>query len=682
MRAGRASSGATVQGRMLRPRREPSAGMTTSTTDTTVNELTSLGAGGAQDRLHFRLVFRILLRCWPLLWQVRWHLFAMLGALGLIVLVLISPVLQLYDMFWSRVLNGEALTDPQLRMLLLDRAEVVPWDTAARQMALRRVVALAVGIVVIAAAGFTPLYYYRIWVLQRVNQVLRLKLLDRFQALSLRFHSDSSVGDTIYRMYQDSATVTQLIDVLVIAPLQHVTRLLMSVAIVYAFEPALAVLFLAAWPFALLFGAFVSRPMRVGFRRSREAHSRLTGFLQERLGAIRVIKAYGAEAAEQRVFEDCSHEAFAAAYAARNRLAVFKMAVFFLFAVVVVAAHAWSAMLTMRGTPLHGTDMPLVGSLLGAFAFSVWNLGMWNSFKVRIGDAGTASRSLMDLWARMQDIAIGLDRVFEMLDLEPEVQDAPDAIAMPPLRQGVAFEGVSFGYDHARPVIDAVSFTAQTGTITAVVGPTGAGKSTLMSLLLRLYDPDHGCIRVDGVDIRRFTLASLRANISIALQEHVLFGTSIRENIRYAVPDASDARVREAARVAAADRFIEPLPDAYDTALGERGAKLSTGQRQRLSIARAVLKDTPILILDEPTAALDAETEITVLRNLAAWGEGRAIFLITHRLSTIRRADQVVFLQDGRLLERGSHDALMARDGGAYRALVEAELSAAAGALA
>lgn len=683
MLAGGASSGVTVQGRMLRPRREPSAEMTTSsTTNATAEQLARLGAGGAQDRLHFRLVLRILLRCGPLLWQVRWHLFAMLGALMLVVVVLVGPVFQLYDMFWTKILNGEALTDPQLRLLLLDRAAVVPWDGAARQMALRRVVALGVTIVFVAAAGLTPLYYYRIWVLQRVNQVLRLKLHDRFQALSLRFHGDSAVGDAIYRMYQDSATVTQLIDVLFIAPLQSVSRLLFSVFLVYLYEPMLAWLFLAAWPFVLLLGASVSRPLRIGFRQAREANSRLTAFLQERLGAIRVIKAYGAEVAEQDVFAACSDTAFEAAYAARNRLAVFKMAVFFLFGVVVLGAHAWGAILTMRGAPLYAVDMPLAKKLVAAFAFSVWNLGMWNNFKVRIGDAGNASRSLMDLWGRIQDIAIGLDRVFETLDLEPEVQDAPDAIALPPLREGVAFEHASFGYDRARPVIDDVSFEARAGTITAVVGPTGAGKSTLMSLLLRLYDPDRGCVRIDGVDIRRFTLASLRGSISIALQEHVLFGTTIRENIRYAVGDASDAQVREAARVAAAERFIEALPDAYDTPLGERGAKLSTGQRQRLSIARAVLKDTPILILDEPTAALDAETEIEVLKRLAAWGQGRAIFLITHRLSTIRRADQVVFLRDGRLVEHGSHDVLMARAGGAYRELVEAELSAAAGAVA
>jgi ABC-type multidrug transport system fused ATPase/permease subunit len=207
----------------------------------------------------------------------------------------------------------------------------------------------------------------------------------------------------------------------------------------------------------------------------------------------------------------------------------------------------------------------------------------------------------------------------------------------------------------------------------AIVGPTGSGKSTLAALLLRLFDPEAGAIEIDGVDLRRFRVASLRRRIAIALQENLLFGATIRENIRYAVPQASDAEVRAAARVACADEFIEKLADGYESELGERGTKLSTGQRQRLSIARAVLKDTPILILDEPTASLDAETELRVLRNLAEWGRGRVIFLVTHRLSTIRRADRVAVLREGRVVEFGGHEELMRIPGGTYRGLVEAE---------
>jgi ABC-type multidrug transport system fused ATPase/permease subunit len=222
-------------------------------------------------------------------------------------------------------------------------------------------------------------------------------------------------------------------------------------------------------------------------------------------------------------------------------------------------------------------------------------------------------------------------------------------------------------------VLEGVDLVAPVGTITAIVGPTGSGKSTLVALLLRLFDPEQGSIEIDGRDLRGFRVASVRANVSIALQENVLFGTTVRENIRYAMPDAGDEAVRQAARVACADEFIRELPDGYDTLLGERGTKLSTGQRQRLSIARALLKDASVLVLDEPTAALDAETELRVLRNLHEWGRGRAIFLITHRLSTIRRADQIAVMAQGRVAELGSHDELIAREGGLYRSLVESE---------
>ena len=215
--------------------------------------------------------------------------------------------------------------------------------------------------------------------------------------------------------------------------------------------------------------------------------------------------------------------------------------------------------------------------------------------------------------------------------------------------------------------------------MTALLGPTGAGKSTLVALLLRLFDPDAGGIQIDGVDLRRLKLASLRAGVAVALQENLLFGATVRENIRHARPDASDAEVQAAARVACADGFISALPRGYDTLLGERGARLSSGQRQRIAIARAVLKDAPILVLDEPTASLDAATEQGLLESLLAWGRDRAILLVTHRLSTLRHADRIVLLEHGRVVEAGARADLMARPAGALRALLEREADASAG---
>ena len=272
-------------------------------------------------------------------------------------------------------------------------------------------------------------------------------------------------------------------------------------------------------------------------------------------------------------------------------------------------------------------------------------------------------------------MAVGLGRVFEVLDLEPEIQDAPDAQRMAPFEHAVTFDHVSFAYLPDVPVLHDITLTAQVGRITALVGPTGAGKSTMMSLLLRLADPTTGRVLIDGVDVRTLTIDSLRKQVSIATQENILFTDTVRENIRYAVPDASQEDVEAAAKVACAHEFIERLPQGYDTPLGERATKLSSGQRQRLVIARAVVKNAPILILDEPTAALDAETEQKVLANLKTWAVGRCILLITHRLSTIRQADQVVYLRDGRMLETGSHDAMMAKEG-AYKRFVALETGA------
>ena len=252
--------------------------------------------------------------------------------------------------------------------------------------------------------------------------------------------------------------------------------------------------------------------------------------------------------------------------------------------------------------------------------------------------------------------------------------EVDNPVAFPAPIKNVSWHHAHFHYDEAQSVLQDVELGASAGTITAIVGGTGAGKSTLMSLLLRLYDPNQGRITINDTDLTQLNINELRANVAIALQQNVLFATAIAENIAYATRDATRDQIEAAAKVACAHEFIEAMAQGYDTELGERGGKLSTGQRQRLSIARAILRDAPILMLDEPTASLDARTEHQVLQNLASWGTDRVIFLITHRLSTIRNADQIAFLEDGELVEKGNHEALMLRTDGYCRGYVEADL--------
>ncbi len=637
--------------------------------------LSQLGAGGRADRLDFRLIVALLWRCVRLLHPVRWHIASLIGGFTALAILLLPVMLFLFDVFWTRALQGQPLTEVSARLLGFDPAQsvhVAQLEPELRRALARRAVWVGLGISCAMLPAALALWYYQVWILQRVNQLLRVEILERLQSLSLRFHAESRVGDAIYRLYQDSAMVTQLVEVLFLTPLFSLGRFAMTLVAIGLYDPWLALIIAGLWPPALLLGAWFSRRLRVGFRAAREANSDLTSHIQETLAGIRVLKAYGAEAREQQRFETSSREAFARAREARSLLAAFGIGVFWLSGLALLAVTALSTLATRSGDPLFA------GSLVASAGLGVWTLGGYKGFKVLAGGGTGQVRVIFKTWGRTQDIAIGLDRVFELLDLRPEVEEAQDARPLAPVREGIRFESVSFRYVPERAALHDLSFEARVGEVTALVGPTGSGKSTALALLLRLFEPDAGRISIDGVELGRLQLASLRSRVAVALQENVLFGASIRENIRYGRPGASDAEVRAAARVACADGFVEALPEGYETLLGERGTKLSTGQRQRISLARAVLKDPDVLVLDEPTAALDARTEIEVLGRLSEWGRRRAILLVTHRLSTIRRADRIVVLREGRLVESGSHESLMARGRG-YRSLVEAEAPARGG---
>jgi ATP-binding cassette, subfamily B, bacterial len=519
--------------------------------------------------------------------------------------------------------------------------------------------------------------YYNMWIMQRINQDLRVALLERWHQLSLNYHSGHRTGDSIYRIYQDSAMVTAVIGQLIgltLAMMSYYT----CVVLVTLLSPWIGLFAGTLVIPALIWAQWAMPRVRTRTLVYRAATSDVTSTIQETFGSIRLIKAFNATDRAQKRLDEDSVVAFNAAYRVRALIALVSIVMFTIAATFLISGEFLMAMWANNGDPTFATDLiALVG-----VSWIVWNLGSFNWTKDQFREATGDIRLLLRNWMTAQDMAMGLRRVFDILDIEPDVKDDDNAVPLTEFNDEIRFNDVYFAYEEERPVLDGVSFVARPGTVTAIIGPTGSGKSTLMALLLRLFDTHRGSISIDGRDLREFKVDSLRSNIAIALQENVLFAMSVRDNIRYVAPDATEAQLQEAIRVSAMQEFISGLPNGLDTLLSDRGGKLSTGQRQRLSIARAVVRDTPILILDEPTAALDAATEHDVMTNLAQWGRGdsvsgtgqhRAIFLITHRISTIRRADNIVYLDEGRIMEHGNHDALMAIEDGRYRAFVEAE---------
>ena len=517
------------------------------------------------------------------------------------------------------------------------------------------------------------LLYYVLWIFQQVNQDLRLALVERWHQLSLQHHADHRVGDSIWRIQSDSESVTDVLKIMgelgliiinVASALLMISILSPVVGLMAAFV-AVPIFALARWAMPRV---------RVRSLVQRMANADLTSRVQESFRSIKLNKSYGVGAKSQTLFEEDSSIALNAEYhQVRLDLRVgvvsdtySQLFIFFGLGLMALWAHQGQATFANELVALVG------------LSFTVWNLSAFQWGRERHELTIILMDEALEMWSYAQQVAMGLKRVFDILDLEPAIKDRENAIPFSRVTQGIQFRDVKFGYVPENDILKGINLEVTPGNIVAIVGPSGAGKSTLVSLLLRLFDPSHGSISIDGYDLRDYSTASLRQNIAIALQENLLFGTTVRENIVYAAPGAGDDELTDAMKIACLDEIVDQLPSGLDTMLGDRGARLSTGQKQRLSIARAVVRDTPILILDEPTSSLDAETEHQVLENLRGWAQdaerpGRAIFLITHRLSTIRRADSIVYLDSGIVAEHGDHDTLMQIENGRYQSFVAAE---------
>ncbi len=492
--------------------------------------------------------------------------------------------------------------------------------------------------------GLSTYYYTRIMgeIGNRFVFALRRRLFAHMQRLSLRFHDGQRTGDLTTRLGADINAVEDLVgDV--------------SQTFVYNFcllAGMLGMMLWLNWRFALI--ALCVSPLlfwtifrytqriKIASRAARNSDGMVTSVAQETLSAIRIVQGLVQEKQQDERFGTQNEISLQA------RLQIVR----------------WQATIAPQVDFLAAMGLALV---MYFGATSVLN------GELTTGDVIVFFAYVTNLYAPMRQLAriantfyraeVGAERVAEVLRQSSDVVDLPNARPAPPLRGQVEFRNVVFAYEEGRPVLNGVNLKVETGETIAIVGTTGAGKSTLVSLLPRLYDPSEGAVLLDGVDIREYQTQSLREQVSLVLQDSLLFKGTIRDNIAFGKPDATDAEVEEAARIANASEFIERKRNGYDTVVSERGSSLSGGQKQRVAIARAVLRDSPILILDEPTSGLDAASERAVIDALEIAARGRTTFIIAHRLSTVRFADRILVLENGRIVEIGTHAELLALNG-------------------
>ncbi len=510
---------------------------------------------------------------------------------------------------------------------------------------LRGLMLMLVVLVVIYVAGIQAIRGQIIrvgWVMQNVLAQMRQDIFAKIQSLPVSFFDQSEAGDLMSRLLNDVSTVNQAFGQTIAQMLGNLFSLVGIVIAMIVINPALGLLSNLIVPLMLLTTGVFSSLARRQFRLARQAIGNLSTKIEEDIGSVREAQAFN------RVQLNISE--FTALNAANRDANVQAVAITaaFLPSIDLLNTLATAVVLAYGGY-LATTDQASIGTVT---AFLLYVQQFFRPIQI-----------LSQFYTQAQSALAAVERIFLLLDEPVDLQDAPDAQIMPPIRGRVEFVNVVFAYRPERPVLRGVSFVAQPGQMTALVGQTGAGKSTIINLILRFYDVSAGVVKIDGIDVRTVTQASLRRQIGIVLQDNILFSGTIAENIAFGNPQATPAEIESAARVANVHEFIMGLPDGYSTIVGQRGLTLSQGQRQLISIARAVLINPRILILDEATSSIDTRTEVMVQDALAKLLANRTSFVIAHRLSTVVKSDQVLVIQQGEVIEQGTHQQLIERQG-------------------
>ena len=484
-------------------------------------------------------------------------------------------------------------------------------------------------------------YAVQVNILVQQNLVVdvRSEIYDKLQRLSFRFFDANTTGSIITRVTGDVQSVRMFVDQVLIQSVIMAISLTVYAVYMASLSPGLTLACLATTPVLWIMSATFSRKILPEYAANRTLVERMVQYLAESIQGVAVVKGFGREPENRQKFDELNSAVLTQQYNIFWWVSLFSPTAGFLTRINTIVLLGYGGWLVAQGRLPLGAGLVVFAGLLDQFAGQVNNVA--------------------NIVNSVQQSLIGARRVFEILDAPIEIRSAPDAVRRARLEGAVRFEGVSFEYGRLDPVVRDIDLEVKPGECVAILGATGAGKSVLMSLIPRFYDVSKGRILIDGIDVRRLHLDDLRRNIGTVFQESFLFSNTVAANIAFGHPDATQAQIERAARIAAAHEFILALPKGYETVLGESGNSLSGGQRQRLAIARAVLLEPAILLLDDPTAAIDSATEHEIFEALDRAIAGRTTFIVAHRLSTLRRADLIIVLEDGRIVQRGTHRDLI-----------------------